>query len=245
MTTPSNWLAFERSWRNYLRFLNKRLKAQGRRQISRYHAADCSSRVNEFEGWSVDEQIALTKELLAIFERSDIMNAIAYNMPLNHFVDVFPEHAADPVEACYVELLKFLMLEVADQFTNGQARAIRDGYRARELRLVMFHDRCNYDVALLQTFKRVMADPTFDGSRYFTTMAPLGWEDCIPLQGADLIAYECFKDAQNPDKSKRRKTLDLLLKNGSFGGRSKSFTLESIRGLRDAYDRFSTQPPKI
>lgn len=44
-----------------LESLNAKLKRQGRGQLTRYHAADCSLRKGEFAGWSVDEQKELTQ----------------------------------------------------------------------------------------------------------------------------------------------------------------------------------------
>ena len=120
MSDPANWLRFESAWRNCLRAKNKSLKNQGRTQISRYHAADCSSRVGDFKGWNVDEQIALTEDLLRVFRNCEVMNAICYSMPLDDFGRFFPECKEDLIEACYSELLKFMMLEISDQFETAR-----------------------------------------------------------------------------------------------------------------------------
>ena len=64
MSDPPNWWKIESAWKKRLRAKNTFLKSKGRAPLSRYHAADCSSRVNEFEGWSVEEQIDFTKQLL-------------------------------------------------------------------------------------------------------------------------------------------------------------------------------------
>jgi hypothetical protein len=61
-------------------------------------------------------------------------------------------------------------------------------------KITLFHERCPYDGAFLQSFNRMMDDPTFAYRQYFNTIVPMGWEDCIPLQPADLMAYENFKE---------------------------------------------------
>ena len=61
MSDTTGWADIERGWKLCLKAKNKELKADGRREISRYHAADCSSLVGEFKGWTVPEQIAFTK----------------------------------------------------------------------------------------------------------------------------------------------------------------------------------------
>jgi hypothetical protein len=60
----------------------------------------------------------------------------------------------------------------------------------------------------------------------------MGWEDCIPLQPADLLAYENLKDAELKSRGKkRRKTLELLLDLNSFGGCAKGIDAETLRKL--------------
>ncbi len=61
--------------------------------------------------------------------------------------------------------------------------------------------------------------------------------DCIPLQAADLVAYENFKDAEGKlIGRRRRKTLELLLSSNTYGGSAKTFNAEGIRALRFAID---------
>jgi hypothetical protein len=83
------WAFIESKWKRCLREKNESLRKQGRPQISRYHAADCSSRKGDFKGWTVEEQIEFTTRLIGIFNRN-FVNVIAYSMPLDEFVRVFP-----------------------------------------------------------------------------------------------------------------------------------------------------------
>jgi len=78
------------------------------------------------------------------------------------------------------------------------------------------------------------ADRHFKYSLVFTTLAPMGWEECPPLQAADLLAYENFKEHERRTASrKRRKTLDGLLDdNSSFAGRSRAFDKKGVAALR-------------
>jgi len=149
---------FESAWKKCLKSKNKELKKQDRRQLSRYHAADCAALRGEFEGWTIPEQIAFTGDF----------------------------------------------------------------------------DRGPFETALLAAFNQMKNDNTFRGRNYFTTIVPKGWEDCIPLQAADLVAYENFKDSERrlTGRAKQRKPLQLLLANGSFGGRSRYFSPEAICQLR-------------
>jgi hypothetical protein len=58
------WQWVEWAWLNVLEKKNKELKAQRRKELSRYNASDCSFRYKEFEDWSVAEQIEFTDQLI-------------------------------------------------------------------------------------------------------------------------------------------------------------------------------------
>jgi len=86
----------------------------------------------------------------------------------------------------------------------------------------------------------MMKDPTFMGKSLFSTIAPVGWEDCIPLQPADMLAYEVFKDALRQfNRKDRRASLDYLLTSGSIGGRAKQMSADNIRKWKEILNKAS------
>jgi len=231
---PTGWAEIERGWRLSLAAKNRQLKAQGRPQISRYHAADCSSLQDEFSGWSKDEQITLTKELMATLSRGRAwVNNIAYSIPLNDFVKEFSIEG-DPIPVCYQELLKFIMLEM-----TAQIREAKEKFGSvKPVSYVLFHERCTHDGLYLSAFNAMMNDSTFNGKEHFSTIAPLGWEHCIPLQPADMIAYETFKEAERQLTGRvRRKSLEYLMQSKKFGGRSKQFERKNLQEWRDVTNK--------
>ena len=241
MSNPSGWMHLESAWKKCLRAKNKSLKKQGRPEISRYHAADCSSRVGEFRGWTTEEQIELTKKLVGIFHRNpNWANVIAYSVPMDEFARQFPEYNSDLMGFCYWTLIKFLMIEMAEQVLDIQRRK----RSTTPVRFVLFHDRCQYDGVLLDAFNRAINDSTFKGREMFSTIEPLSSQECIPLQLADLVAYENFKDTEGfLVGRKRRKTLEALLETENYGGRSRRFDAKSINALRHA--TFPDQYPEF
>ncbi len=58
------WVWFELDWQKVLEEKNAQLLSQDRRPLSRYHAADASSRVGEFEGWKPQEVVTVTPSLV-------------------------------------------------------------------------------------------------------------------------------------------------------------------------------------
>jgi hypothetical protein len=210
-----------------LRETNKALRKQGRQQISRYHATDCSACKREYAGWSIPEQIAFTKKLIAIIKYG-MTTIMAFSMPLDDFVAVYPEHSAHPEREMHGLLLKFMMTQL---MRDIEAQAGRD---LRPYRIAFIHDRSDRDGDMLAAFNQMKNDESFEGRDHFTTIASMSWEDCIPLQAADLVAYETFRDSKNLAASKpRRKSMESLLEpNTLFGGHSLAFNRKAIEVLR-------------
>jgi len=68
----------------------------------------------------------------------------------------------------------------------------------------------------------------------FTSIMPIGWEDWVPLQPTDLVAYENFKDSMRKKNPRdRRKALDALVNLDSFGGRARFMGTQAIEQWRD------------
>jgi hypothetical protein len=227
LTTPAKWGDLERKWKAVLRETNKSLRKQRRPQISRYHATDCAACKREFAGWIIPEQIALTKKLIAIIKYG-MTTVMAFSMPLDDFVAVYPEYSQDPKRGMHGLLLKFMM----GQFLHDIRAQV--GNNLKPFKIALIHDRSEYDGDMLTAFNQMKNDDTFEGRDHFTTIAPMGWEDCIPLQAADLVAYETFRDSGNLATAKpRRKSMESLLEpNTLFGGHSLSFNRKAIEAMR-------------
>ena len=75
ISTGKIWSEFSRAWKLTLDSVNRKLKAQGRRTISRYHAADCSNLKREFADWTADDQKALFADILKLFRRHQVVTS--------------------------------------------------------------------------------------------------------------------------------------------------------------------------
>ena len=64
------------------------------------------------------------------------------------------------------------------------------------------------------------------------------WEDCIPLQPADLIAYENMKESEKhlDNRLCRRKSLMGILELSNFGGRLEHLDRDTIKELKHYID---------
>jgi hypothetical protein len=110
----------------------------------------------------------------------------------------------------------------------------------------LHHDRCDYDAALLEAFNHLMDDETFKYRTRFTSITSENWQDCVPLQAADLIAYENFKESERLlDGRPRRKSLEILLDLESISGRAKGFNLASIQELKSIVDHLDPKAKEL
>ncbi len=239
ISDPSGWGEIVRQWRNCLKAKNKSLRKEGRPELSRYHASHANSRDHEFEGWSKEERDELAVKLMGTLSRGRAwITTMAYSLPLREFVKEF-HIEGNPLPYCYKELLKFIMLEMNAQYEDAK-RALG---HVKQVRYVLFHERCDYGGAYLDGFNVMMNDPTFRGKYLFSTIAPMGWEDCLPLQPADMLAYEVFKDALRQFNHKdRRPSLNYLLQSSSFGGRAKQMSLDNIKEWREIVAHAASRP---
>jgi hypothetical protein len=57
--------------------------------IRRYHAADCSSLENDFDGWTVQEQREFTSDLLTVFKKNETQT-VAYSIDRAELWKCFP-----------------------------------------------------------------------------------------------------------------------------------------------------------
>jgi hypothetical protein len=82
--------------------VNRSLRVQGRRELARYRAADCSSLEGEFRDWSLDEQKQFPASLFPAFERHRLdLIGISVNLPqliseIPEFVSLGPRLALLP-----------------------------------------------------------------------------------------------------------------------------------------------------
>jgi hypothetical protein len=131
----------------------------------------------------------------------------------------------------YGLLTKVLLNDLGKELCKGNQNII-----------ALIHDRCPYDGCMAEAFNQMLDDPGFTYRKCFSTLAPMGWEHCIPLQPADLIAYENFKDAcRQIFPRRRRKSLDLVIESDSFAGHSGFITREALVELRAQLERQKDQ----
>jgi hypothetical protein len=179
----TGWKIIESKWSQRIKYEQTASKRRNEPQITRYHASDCSSRRGEFAAWSHQRQILFSRRLIEIIGRV-CPAGVAAGTSLQELHDAFPalnqkELRWEAYKACMLQCLVLI------------SRAMKVNYP--DDRVIVIHDRGDFDGAAKSAFDDLFAAKYFDGSRWFVTIAPGAWTDFIALQPADLIAYEGFK----------------------------------------------------
>jgi len=224
----STWLYVEWAWLNCIEKKNRQLRAEGRRELSRFHAADCSSLVGEFKGWTVTEQVEFMAGLIKVFRRHPLA-VISYTLDLRDLIAELPESEANPRGLAHVLLLTHIMKFIAEKILSDRR------YTDEEITLV--HDRSDCDAVLLEAFDHMRNDKTFVRREQFAGISAQRWKDCIPLQLADFLAYENFKVIERESAGHpRRRSMELILELDSFGGRGAKLQRAGIREIKGKLD---------
>jgi hypothetical protein len=175
------------------------------------------------------------QDLIGVFRKSKHMIISAYSLPFDVFIAEFPEWNKKVLPYSYAILLKFLMFETATEYKKAETIG-----SVRPVHIALIHDRSSYDAVLLRAFNQMLDDQGFEGRNYFSSIAPLAWEQCIPLQAADFLAYEHMKDADRKaagSTRQQRKSLTALLDLPSLGGRTRRLDAQSLHKLRLSLER--------
>jgi hypothetical protein len=208
------WLApvstlrsIEKSWKMRIDF-ERRMSIKKRfPPISRYHASDCANLKGEFDrskGWDTDRQIRFSKKLLEIIGKNKPIGIV-----MGGSVDDYLHHfTGDAANKCRNGLYFFSICVVMDQIAQAMKMYYPDE------KVAIYYDRGKFSGMADRAFRSMVDDPrNSDISKYFVTMAPMGWEDCTLLQPADLLAYEGLKriDGSLNDNDAIRKSLQALI----------------------------------
>jgi len=222
-----DWIRFETDWENCIERFSCQLKKDGRTPISRYHASDFSNGKGEFTGWTKEELIDLAKQLMNVLKMHNT-KTVSYAIDLLAFAQAFPNWKSDCLSWGYGFLTAFLIREIGEWL----------GKRGNpDARIKLVHDRCQYGQIIQDSFQELMSHPNFTSRLYFETIEPSSWQKCRLLQAADLVAYECMKDAETKIAPRnRRVSLKLLLDMESFGMKAKYIGSDEVYGISEALE---------
>lgn len=226
MLSVDNWKnVISPRWCELFAHVNKNLERQGRRKITRYKAAECNGSFGEFEGWTRDEKIALTKQMSEVFDHSELrMTQLAYSVHLSKIRQKIPS-VLDSKSFAYAMLFLPII-----KGTLAMMESLPEGSK-----ISFIHDRSDFDQVYLCVFNVALQVADSKQREKLTTIVPMANQDCPPLEVADLIAYENYKLHMNRRERKdTKRTIHYLREQQRLGGRSSWILDEQFAINQDA-----------
>ncbi len=209
---PSVWNDFTKRWNRQ------------KYPINVFHAADCANCRGEFEGWEKAARDEYVAKLLPVLGDTNMLLPYATGIVLKDFDalidkdDPAREYLGTPYGACFHWLVQTILEDLQEQ------------------RLDFFHETNDFKDDALQTFAIVKeSNPHRSLSLAFATK-----EEFVPLQAADILAYEANKRLRKPKSEPDRRAFAALKIEGR--GRVRYFDKDNLPGLigemRQAHEQF-------
>jgi hypothetical protein len=201
----AQWFDFEKLWS----VATYELKAP-------FHSTDCEARRGCCEGWPSDRCASLMKQLAGIIDRTKL-HGVGFVVPVSDYLAVFPNaREYDP----YFLALKQAIINMAYIGRNTDANGPAD--------IHLIHECGSVSHTVLGIFRDLKALKMWPDSERLKMLSH-GDKSLTGLQGADLVAREAFKHADNIGVRPIRKPLKALKDLISFH----LWTRECLEYLRD------------
>ena len=188
VVTVGAYLARPREWKKWTTQWNI-----AKRPIKIFHAADAANLQGEFKGWQDSDRDELVKRLLPVIAERP-MPGIVIGIHLHEYNKVLQARPdleglfGTPYAACFQWLVQTIMFHQ----TNSDRRD----------RIAFVHECNNFQGEALEAFNYVK---TYSNPNE----CPIGIlfgekKDYVPLQAADVLAYEGNKRMRDPSRPERR-----------------------------------------
>jgi hypothetical protein len=213
---PSDWRKFTRDW--------NRMKDP----IKVFHSTDCEALRGEFSGWTQESRNELVARLLPVIAKyelrgtavginiTDFNNAVSNQVTLSHLF-------GSPYVVCFQAVVDNIMWQMQQ-------------FRMDNVPLAFIHEENDYQQQALEAFEFVKSMRTRHTAAMTITFAAKN--EMVPLQAADVLAYETNKRARDQTRPIRR-SLTAMDPNGDrihTGIFDKTNVNEMLRKIKLTYD---------
>ena len=173
------WDVFEREWSEMLEV----------EEIGWFHMTDCEGQYGEFSGWSKEQCVALIKKVVGILKKHPL-HGFAAGMLVQDKKSTLPIQALD---MCFMQCIAALLYRAKQ--LGERVEIFMDAHPGRKKHLLQYlRFICKID----RHSQRV---PVVDKVRSVRT------REHSPLQGADLLAYEMYKEVLNSHTAKESRPI--------------------------------------
>jgi hypothetical protein len=183
------------------------------------------ARAGEFEGWEKEKQITYSKNLVQILQdQKRNLHAVSCGMWSTDYYRIISNEGRRKLGRPYIACFKTCVATIAREME------IR-GFPPQDKFSVIL-DRNEFEDEAVDVFSKMKDAPEWPYHHRLATCAPGSCEDFVPLECADLIAYETFRLIHDGAKGdKVRKALRLMFGDNGFLGYS--FQPDALKRLKE------------
>ena len=201
MALEHEWSKLENKWK-------KRVKKAG---VSRFHAAPLNCYDGEFESWKgTNKSKEFVVPLLNIIKRRNLVG-FSFAMILEDYKKYTSQTAKDKLGTPYLCCFKHC-IAMAAQAMNMPL----------DDKIAVIIDRNPEENEAVKLFYRIKDDSSVPYRHRLASCVPGSWEEYVPLQPADMIAYDTFKllhDTHIREKKDWRKSLKAIYESRPLFGK--------------------------
>jgi len=213
IATAHNWKRFETKWKGALKKF----------QIPYFHMVEFAGFKGVFEGWSETKRRNLLDRLLTIIDVT-YGYPIGSVVPLDLYRSLSPERQKRFKDPYFIGFMECIIA----------AALLTAPHQAEEKMALVFSDQIEFRAHALRLYDH--AQRTFHNMMKVTTPVFRDMREIVPLQAADLVAYEIYKEADRriyrPD-AKPRVPFERLLK---IAERSANFSMINFHD-KDSFEK--------
>lgn len=169
----SEWTRIEREWASVV----------NENSIDRYHAADCSNGFGEFRDWPVKRRTGLVKRLIKILTSGSMYGACS-GLKVDDYEAIVPDAARQIIGAPYHLCFQTCVGHIAQR--------AEDLPIGEKIDFVLDRNQ-QFGGNATNLFSMMSDDRSWKHHGRLGTIAFAPAKDFLPLQAADLLAYESFK----------------------------------------------------
>ncbi len=173
--------------------------------VPRFHASTLNAKDNEYQGWDDDRKLAYSKEMLKIITDQGMrLHAFACGVHADEYARIISNQGREKLGHPYILCLKTCITMVAKGLDMG-------GFPPED-QIAVFFDRNPFEKEAQIAFYNLKDHPTFPYRTRLDSCTPKDMETMVPLQAADLIAYEVYRwyHDRRDRECKNRAVIDII-----------------------------------
>ena len=154
--------------------------------VTRFHASHLNAKTYEYEGWDDKRKIDYSRQMLDVITgHKKRLHAYMCTIHADEYRRLISasgrENFGPPYLICFKTCIALL------------AKEMDDGGFSPEDQFAVYIDRHEFEAEAVRIFYAMKDDPAFPYRSRLHTCTPAEMDSMIPLQAADLIAYEGFR----------------------------------------------------